>query len=606
MAGEMKAKLVLDGKDFDLVLKKSKKSAEEFGKTGKKAGNEFVNAFKGITAAVAAFKSVEGAFKSFVNSSQTIGDQFRANIDGMKSVVDNFVYSLANSDFSPFADGLANMFNKAKEAAAAADQFGNTQMATNFVMSTQGAAYREAMAKARDKSLSNEERQYWVEQARLEAAAIQEAQKTLERDALEKLKTELAAQTGLNKYFVGEKAIIDAITLDATYGNQREREAIDEAYNKLIRENDARIAEVEKAYTSTAQASSFGGSTTIKAAGYDEAMAKAQEANRQRLRANADLVVKYNLLFRKSDEALKEVYATAVSAVAARNQLSEITTSTNEVGTALTTDMEKSAAAAAKLAAEERAVREEYARLAELVKNNPIDTSVMSMSALPTTFSAVKTGAEMKAELPSAKSFLTGKSRIEEIDAGALSQEIFDNKLIKDAERQVAALEEVDSVVGMLRGSFASLGGSIEGTAGNMLTFVGSVLDAVQAIIPLIGYIQAEITMHNANASAAAKEAAAKTLSAYAGMPFAGVALGLAGVASIVAAIQSIPKFAEGGIVNRATLGVFGEAGPEAVMPLDKLEDYIAPRELRVTGAIKASGKDLVVVLDNYNRVRNG
>jgi hypothetical protein len=58
--------------------------------------------------------------------------------------------------------------------------------------------------------------------------------------------------------------------------------------------------------------------------------------------------------------------------------------------------------------------------------------------------------------------------------------------------------------------------------------------------------------------------------------------------------------------VTSATLGVFGEAGPEAVMPLDKLEDYIAPRELRVTGNIKASGKELVVVLDNYNRVRNG
>lgn len=37
-----------------------------------------------------------------------------------------------------------------------------------------------------------------------------------------------------------------------------------------------------------------------------------------------------------------------------------------------------------------------------------------------------------------------------------------------------------------------------------------------------------------------------------------------------------LPMFAEGGVVNKATLGVFGEAGPEAVMPLDKLNGMLA------------------------------
>lgn len=36
-----------------------------------------------------------------------------------------------------------------------------------------------------------------------------------------------------------------------------------------------------------------------------------------------------------------------------------------------------------------------------------------------------------------------------------------------------------------------------------------------------------------------------------------------------------IPMFAKGGVVNRATLGVFGEAGPEAVVPLDRLEGWV-------------------------------
>ena len=39
--------------------------------------------------------------------------------------------------------------------------------------------------------------------------------------------------------------------------------------------------------------------------------------------------------------------------------------------------------------------------------------------------------------------------------------------------------------------------------------------------------------------------------------------------------IPTIPELAKGGIVNSATLAVVGEAGPEAVIPLDKLSSTI-------------------------------
>ena len=40
--------------------------------------------------------------------------------------------------------------------------------------------------------------------------------------------------------------------------------------------------------------------------------------------------------------------------------------------------------------------------------------------------------------------------------------------------------------------------------------------------------------------------------------------------------IPKIPLLADGGILTRATLNIAGEAGPEAIIPLDKLEGYIA------------------------------
>lgn len=578
--GDMKARLLLDSKDFEKNIKKSKRGVDDFGKAGKAMGKEVASQIKNMAAAALALNGATDVFKAFINSSQSIGDKFRTNVEGMKTVVDNFIYSIANADFSAFADGLAAMFDKAKKAAEAGDQFGNTQMATSYVMATQGSAYREAMAKARNKSLTNEERQAWIEVAKKEAEAIAEAQKTLERDALDALKQSLSAKSGLVGGVITEKAIVEALTLDAKYNNKQQREEIDAAYSELIKENEARIAAVEKAYTQTSTVDAGDGVmlvTSQRIAGYEEAMAAAKEANAQALRDSADLVVKYNLLFRNTDEALNAAYSTAQAAVGARNQLAEIATSTNEVGNTLSAELTKSAEAAAKLNAE-------MARLKTV-------RGLGGMAGIGYTDTSSK---------------LPGQIGMLDENPAQTALDTMDKSLISDAEKMRKSLDDTNTVVGMLGSSFSQLGSSIGGAAGNMLTFVGSALDAAQAIIPLIAQIMAEQAAHKANATAAAQDAASKTLSAYAGIPFAGVALGVAGVAAIIGAMQNIPKFAEGGIVNRATLGVFGEAGPEAVMPLDKLEEYITPRELRVTGNIKASGKDLVVVLDNYNRVRNG
>lgn len=64
----------------------------------------------------------------------------------------------------------------------------------------------------------------------------------------------------------------------------------------------------------------------------------------------------------------------------------------------------------------------------------------------------------------------------------------------------------------------------------------------------------------------------ARTISAHAGIPFVGIAIGLAAAAALVAAISSVAQLAEGGFVDKPTLALIGERGPEAVVPLDKAE----------------------------------
>ncbi len=63
---------------------------------------------------------------------------------------------------------------------------------------------------------------------------------------------------------------------------------------------------------------------------------------------------------------------------------------------------------------------------------------------------------------------------------------------------------------------------------------------------------------------------------AFGGNALAGVALGFALEFAGSAIEAKLPKFAQGGIAYGPTVGIFGEAGPEAIVPLNKLPDIIS------------------------------
>jgi hypothetical protein len=107
----------------------------------------------------------------------------------------------------------------------------------------------------------------------------------------------------------------------------------------------------------------------------------------------------------------------------------------------------------------------------------------------------------------------------------------------------------------------------------------------------------------NANVSAAVSGA----LSAHSGIPFVGIALGLAAVGAILAAMSGIPKFANGGIVSGPTLAMVGEYGgasnnPEVIAPLNKLRSMLAPQGMNI-GEVEfvIKGRNLVGILQKEN-----
>lgn len=104
--------------------------------------------------------------------------------------------------------------------------------------------------------------------------------------------------------------------------------------------------------------------------------------------------------------------------------------------------------------------------------------------------------------------------------------------------------------------------------------------------------------------------AAAKTMKAHASIPWVGIAIGAGMVAMLVGIMESLPKFADGGIAYGPTLGIFGEyagakSNPEVVAPLDKLKSLIGDSG-SVAGMrmkTRVRGRDLVMAIANETRI---
>ena len=128
-----------------------------------------------------------------------------------------------------------------------------------------------------------------------------------------------------------------------------------------------------------------------------------------------------------------------------------------------------------------------------------------------------------------------------------------------------------------------------------------AVTGAAQEMAASAGLAATKNVETTANVAAAASGA----MSAHAGIPFVGIALGLAAVAAIIAAMASLPKFAKGGIVSGPTLAMVGEyagasGNPEVIAPLDKLRGMLSqPASMDFSKVrFEIKGRTLVGILE--------
>ena len=163
--------------------------------------------------------------------------------------------------------------------------------------------------------------------------------------------------------------------------------------------------------------------------------------------------------------------------------------------------------------------------------------------------------------------------------------------MLEDAQKRSEALQ---TVTDSMAGTFQTLGNAIGGATGSWLSYVAGIIQMVPKVVAGIAL------MATAEDNKAKKSGYAMILgagSAVADIPIVGPILAIAAIAAMIAAIASVPKMAEGSVVNGATYAMIGESGPEAVLNKMQLGNMVSSLSgggpYKLVGKLK--GKDILI-----------
>lgn len=546
---EIIASLKLNSTDYEQKLAKAKKNTQSFAQGG-------MSDFAKLATAIASSKAAMEVFNRVVASSQTIGDAYARTMSTMKSITDDFVYSLANADFTRFTDGLKGVRQRAQEAYDALDQLGNTQISYKYFSASERATFREGILTAKDTTLSMDERRAGLAAAEAALSRIQEMTETLSANTTDYLRKEIGKLAGLNASDVEMDALAKALAVDVSANAAQIRQGIIEKYNEYQRRYAAEVAP----YASKTGTNAYG--QIVANLAYDPERAKAAAAA---LNAEfGETKVLYTLLNRISDDVLQKLAEQAMSVDQSKYAMGELVTQLREAAKLLNTPVRGGTVG-------------EVINPKHKVGNLSLYGGNTSASELPSRISGFAPTAYFAEGSYEAYIAAQGAAR-EYADALA----VLDNTSLSASEG-----------LGALSGAMGNLSGMLGEGAGAWMNYAGGIVSAVSSALPAL------------EALAAAQAAAAVTKTALS--PWT-VISGIAAVTSIIAAMSQIPKFATGGVVPGNAL-----SGDNVLIRANSGEVVLTKQQANNIGSALAGlggnvrfvieGDKLVGVLNNHNRI---
>lgn len=589
------ARLQLDSKDYDRKLAEAKKKTRDFSKGGGNDLEAMAGKFKTLAVAVAGSKAVMETFNAVVKSSQTIGDAYTIALSQARGSVDEFVYAMANADFSGFNNGLRGIMSNAKEAAAAMDALGNAQISYDYLAAGYRSSFKTNIAAAKDKSLSSAEREAAYNAAMDNMSSMEQAV-TGYTDKIVKAVVDnaVAKANNINRDFVTRENIDRILELDLMPGGDEEKarlKAIYDQYKDIREQQMAYQREADRFADKLANGEQYTRNpltgnmelNIYKAANLqrrrDEAQAEADRLNAM-VATNAEYqqAALYNaMLVKGSDEWLQEMTSLIIKADNAKGSLAEMQTATYEVANAL------------------RTATQEAAKLDKVVMTGAQYAQSFGIGFYESLLNKGSIGSRVAAAQ-------RGEMATIHEDVPIIDTTLEDEELDTTAvENYYAALETLDSVsvsasddMGALGSAVANLSGLLGEGGAAWGNYVSGIMSAIGQAIPTIE------ALATAQASAAATTAALN--------PWNVVAT-VAAVSSVIAAMSQIPKFATGGVVPGNRL-----SGDNVLIRANSGEVVLTKTQANNIGTMlsgglggkvvfKIEGSTLVGVLNNHNRI---
>lgn len=547
-------RLLLKTNDFDANLNKSKKNVNGFQSDIAKMSGVAVSGVMKFAGVLGIAVTASEGFNKVMNSSQTLGDEYARTMDGLKGGVDQFFYSIGSGDWTPFMNGLSETIRLAREAYNAMDQLGNTKMSFSYFDAKNQAIVQEQITILKDKDSTEEQKKAARELLDKTLKDQDEIVGQYKRRSNNAVRAMVKAAIGLDGVDVSGIDIDKVLKLDVSSAGDEQKAQLAKQYKDFVDEYD-RLKAKFTTYETVGSGMNVHTVATTDAKALGEAispmLAKYQDA------------IQYNaILVKKSDEWLQNLINVSAAAEAAGRNLSSMTKAANRAsqsGTGGNPPKEKP---------KEGSIAWYDSEISDLNKKLIAETDMQARATIQATINELE---QKKVKLKFVVDQEAFKIAHGEMKDGALPIPIKptydkvpthgktgkDFKLPKhdplfkkediDLNQEYAeSLANISGVVGSMSGLFD------DNTASALqwgVSFLSTVGQAIPKILEMAGANEVEAETARKSAIANMSAAGGEVLKAHAGIPFVGIALGLAGVAAIIAAMSSMPKYATGGIV---------------------------------------------------------